>query len=512
MKKIKLLIILFVILLNVSLVLADIKITDLQYNPDEISPDGIFPCQLGSTCYTLDETNNNLRRVYQKYNFSNISEPIAHAYISVRHLNNNIENLNIQGIYNDDGVWDYITWNNKDIIVTGNNTLLFSEKASTFPLNTWQNQTYDFANLINNDNDKTFTVFYKWENESLSIANEFLLYAQIEYELDCVNNWTCNNWTLCQETQIKECNQVIDLNSCGEEYLGDYSEFGYPSCCYEDWSPQYNSCELNNTQIKYYTDDNSCNTTEYLPFDNNTEVACNFCQPDLEFIEEQCLWNGTSYFTYTSWEDNNYYSCCAITGEEDDCLFDISPYNESNTSLCVDAVEQFELQIDENVFLKPYERDDKVYATIWLNDTTQVYTCQSYVKTLDGYGIKDKRVIQINPVYEAKEKSLISLDTRTYEDREFFETNKGQATIYYTKENIVVDGRPYLFGVECVGNQTGDRVISEKVAYISYGNINEPVTLMFWINENTWVLVWLFFALIIIAIAIGFAVKHINWR
>jgi len=333
---------------------------------------------------------------------------------------------------------------------------------------------------------------------------------QAEYGLYCDKNWVCGNWSLCQETQIKECNLAVDTNNCGVNYTGDYSEFGNPSCCYEGWFPQYATCLVNNTQIKYYVDLELCGTTEYLPYDNDTYVACDYCQPDLEFIENQCIWNGTSYFTTTYWDDNNYYSCCAVTSETEDCVYDSSPYNETEVSLCVDKIEQFELQIDENVYLKPYERDDKVYATIWLNDTTQVFTCQSYVKTLDGYGVKDKRVIQINPIYEAKEKSFLTLDTRNYEDREFFTTNKGQATVYYTKENIVVDGRPYLFGVECVGNESGERLISEQVAYISYSIINEPVTLMFWINENTWAIVFTFIGLIFIVIIIGIGLKQLG--
>lgn len=511
MKKINLIILMLILLiLPLNFVIAEIEYTIDQDNPFEYSPDIVY----GGN--TIQDSSTHARRVFQKYDFSNVNETIRHAYLYVYKgaSSSNVVGVSVTGQFCGDGVWNDLTWNNMGSQVGSCSPMIYSKPTGQFITDEYQKQDYDLASLINSDSDGLITIRNKWATELLiSTTHQFYYAGYINYTLldpNCTRDWECINWSLCQETQIRECNQAFDNNDCGFEYDGDYSEFGYPSCCYEDWSPQYDTCQMNNTQIKYYTDDNTCGSAEYLPFDNGTEVACDYCQPDLEFIEEQCIWNGTSYFTYTSWEDNNYYSCCAITSEIDDCIIDTTPYNETNISLCVDAIEQFELQMDENVYLKPYRRDDKVYATIWLNSTNETFTCQSYIKTLDGYGIKDKRVIQINPIYEAKEKSFLSLDTRNYEDREFFTTNKGQATIYYTKENIVVDGRPYLFGVECVGNQSGERLISEKVAYISYSIVNEPVTLMFWINKNIWAIIFTFIASMFIVIALALGLKHLG--
>jgi len=373
---------------------------------------------------------------------------------------------------------------------------------------------------VNKTFDKTFKSSLNYEVFNFSLT--YFPNGQIEMYMDCTDtfwsntspiylmtfdvcfpNWECGNWSLCQPTSIRECNLVSDTNNCSQPYTGDYSEFGTPSCCYEDWSPQYGICDINNTQEKYYTDSNSCGTTEGLPFDNGTMVVCNVCDPSIEFVEEQCIYNGTSYYTTTYYRDNNYYSCCVITGDDDDCIVDTTPYNITNQSLCVDALDDFELQIDENVFLSSYLRDDKVFATIWMNDTTQVYTCQSYVKTLDGYGIKDKRVIQINPIYQPKKESFLTLDSREYEDRDFFVTSKGQAVVYYTDENIIVDGRPYLFGVECVGNLTGTKLTSERVAYIRYAFVNEPITRTFWIKENMSAIVYTILVLLVLFILLG---------
>ncbi len=333
----------------------------------------------------------------------------------------------------------------------------------------------------------------------------------IYFEIDRTCTYDCSNWSICDISRTKSCNQATNTNACGISYSGDFSEFGYPICCYETWQPQYDICLYNNTQLKYYTEQYSCNTTYYLPIDNGTYTACDYCQPDLNLIENVCLWNGTTYNTDIYYEDDNYYSCCVITNLTSDCLLDnTAPYNEINNTLCVDKIEQFDLEIDENVFMTPFMKDN-VYATIWLNNTDDIFYCQSYVKTLDKFGIKDKRVIQINPIFEEKTESLISLNSNTYEDREFFITNNGQATVYYTKENIIFDGRPYLFGVECVSNSTGEKLISEKVAYIEYTILNSPTTRFFWAVDNSWQILFTIIFAFMLVLILAFAVYQIKW-
>lgn len=85
------------------------------------------------------------------------------------------------------------------------------------------------------DNTNEFLLGYMdeiaiWDDRRLSqeeitgIANgDFFLYP------DCEVNWSCSSYGSCVNEQ-RECTAVTDLNSCGEEYTGDYSEFLDTSC------------------------------------------------------------------------------------------------------------------------------------------------------------------------------------------------------------------------------------------------------------------------------------------
>lgn len=46
----------------------------------------------------------------------------------------------------------------------------------------------------------------------------------------CTPNWTCNGYTECNISDLQSCNSTIDNNSCGESYIGDYSEFSPQAC------------------------------------------------------------------------------------------------------------------------------------------------------------------------------------------------------------------------------------------------------------------------------------------
>jgi hypothetical protein len=98
---------------------------------------------------------------------------------------------------------------------------------------------------------------------------------------------------------------------------------------------------------------------------------------------------------------------------------------------------------------------DRITGKIWLNDTNSTYTCLSYIKTTNG------SVVQTNPSYSKSTESTIALTQKEIEDREFFVTQQGIANVYWTNNNLVIDGRQYVFGVECSGN--GQHLISEKL-------------------------------------------------
>jgi len=88
-----------------------------------------------------------------------------------------------------------------------------------------------------------------------------------------------------------------------------------PPVCTESWESQYTACDVTDLQTKYYTDTNLCGTFINLPIDNATTSACNYCTLSSSVHSTGCVGNiTTTYYT-----NDNYESCCALTGFSADC-------------------------------------------------------------------------------------------------------------------------------------------------------------------------------------------------
>jgi len=58
---------------------------------------------------------------------------------------------------------------------------------------------------------------------------------------DCSPDWSCNGYDSCMTNDTQNCNSVVDNNTCGFSYSGDYSEFTSQSCSYTiPSSPSFN--------------------------------------------------------------------------------------------------------------------------------------------------------------------------------------------------------------------------------------------------------------------------------
>jgi hypothetical protein len=289
------------------------------------------------------------------------------------------------------------------------------------------------------------------------------------------------------------------MNTTQRMYMG-FSDgaFGYyddslTGGCVENWLVYNGSCQTNDTYVKYYLDNNSCGFYYYLPPDNGTIVPCNYCTEDIvkSYTSYCYLFNGSGLRSYV-WLDNNYYSCCAITGIISDCSILYSPYNESAFEGCTILSSDFELELDHNLYFG--FGNDKVFGKAWLNSSANI-SCISYVKT------NESEIIQTNPTYSRKTDSAIL--PRDYEDREFFHAENGLLNVYWTKDNLVIDGREYIFGVQCADGTS--RLTSEHTATVEYESVNSPTTRFIWFNKNMYPIILgglILIILIIVALAI----------
>jgi hypothetical protein len=273
--------------------------------------------------------------------------------------------------------------------------------------------------------------------------------------------------------------------------------------CQPDWIAQYGACQANNSMLKYYTDNNSCDSPLDIPTDNNTYVDCGYCQQDITIqYTSSCYHNDSETdIINVSYIDNNYYACCAITGLYEDCWINFTPYNETFFERCYLTQNNFIVKYDENADFGL--GNDKIFWAINLNDSNNAYKCTSYVITEEG------RLIQTNPVYTKQSDTLIKFRDTNYEDREFFNIENGIGNVYFTKENLIFDGRDYVFGAQCAGNN--QTLKSERWVKVGYENLNAPVTRSVWSVTQMGVIILIIIGgmaiLFIIAVIINFYKK-----
>jgi hypothetical protein len=103
----------------------------------------------------------------------------------------------------------------------------------------------------------------------------------------CTPNWSCDLWGDCSTNDTRTCYEAIDNNSCGDNYTGNYSEFGTQACDY--CTPSWHCTKLQNicppSHIKFcitVADSNNCYPQTGLPsdeFDGNYtpyEAVCGY--------------------------------------------------------------------------------------------------------------------------------------------------------------------------------------------------------------------------------------------
>lgn len=138
--------------------------------------------------------------------------------------------------------------------------------------------------------------------------------------LFCSPDWSCTGYGSCLNNDTQDCNAVTDLNTCGDTYLGDYSEFTPQVCdyCTPTWNCDgYASCLITDTQLcDAVTDNNTCYEETGLSSDNYSgnysefsPNVCDYCTPTWSCAAYGGCSNSTQ--NCTSAQDAN--GCYAIT-------------------------------------------------------------------------------------------------------------------------------------------------------------------------------------------------------
>lgn len=159
------------------------------------------------------------------------------------------------------------------------------ENNISFIIGSWQNITCLITNYMNESQE---IIMYD-ANDCGNVTNSTSYnYRSNTTSCDfCTPDWSCNGYDSCMVNDTQNCNAVEDLNTCGDVYGGDYSEF--------------------------------------------TPAGCNYCTLNSSVHVTGCVINlNTTYYT-----NNNYGSCCALTGISADCDL---PANVTTSCLVVPPI------------------------------------------------------------------------------------------------------------------------------------------------------------------------------
>ena len=263
--------------------------------------------------------------------------------------------------------------------------------------------------------------------------------------------------------------------------------------CLPEWVVEDINCSLNNTYFKVYVDVNNCSTSLLLPIDNGTDSYCNYCEADLSepnYIPVECPTNQTQFRWYT---DDNYDSCCVVTGLLSDCPTDFPPYDNATVS-CNFLDNEIELIADAEPYLT-----DKIDIYAQINSSLNVTKCFTYVESENG-------LLQNNPVKEEYSESLMF--AKEVETREYFQPVKGRLNAYYTPENLV-PAKEFILGVSCTLSD-GNIISGEKYVTPKYVGLEKVTARAVWSVQESPTLVPVIVGIIFTIIILAFLIKIIR--
>ena len=258
--------------------------------------------------------------------------------------------------YFHDGAGDIYTISNEVTLYTCDNDDNFFSDGDIVGLympNSFEVEYYSNGVLVCNYTSETPLIDSSDIFLFLGSRTDLVILDDVKFEYNdlplCIPDWVCDGYDNCMTNNTQNCNSVVDNNSCGELYAGDYSEFNPQMCdfCIPNWlCDGYGSCMINNTQnCNAVADDNGCfaitglvNDTYSGDYSEFTPAECNYCT-----ISESPTIICENSFYKTYYTNNNFASCCNVTGIPADCTLTanttgVSCYVPAHTSADVPAV------------------------------------------------------------------------------------------------------------------------------------------------------------------------------
>lgn len=298
-------------------------------------------------------------------------------------------------------------------------------------------------------------------------------------------------------------NYTYDWNNVyAEDLFGQYSNYD-PNltinyyCCIEDWQPNPIYCQTNDTYLLTYYDTNACGTVDDLPVNNGTYQYCNYCSEDLSMMLGTCQANSTQT---VDWIDNNYFTCCYVTGLPSDCSIFTYPFNETTYQSCVFAENQLgniTCQNEPNFNIR-----EKEYCLAWIPNQylNESFKCISYVVELSSL-----EILQTNPEYRERAGTFLDLTRQDPETREYFTPANSIVNFYYTGKNLNPEN-DYMLTIECSSLQR--TLKSQKLFQMAYEDYQFVFFRTRWLMANAGYIIGGLFLLFIIIFVLWWFFKQ----
>jgi len=228
----------------------------------------------------------------------------------------------------------WYNWNGTNYTYTVPLNIIFAEGSNT--LTAWANATTGEVNTtavtfttdtnppaaitsLANQSQGTSWIYWNWTNP-VSDFSQAIVYLNGTWKTNTSNNYY-NATGLAENTAY-----MLTINT--KDTVGNVNTTNVNSTaktlssCTENWIAQYGSCLINDTKLKYYTDQNNCGTTINLPPDNGTYIECNYCSHNVMNSSWSSWHNITECLpgNYHTQErnltqyDSNYSACYLVTG------------------------------------------------------------------------------------------------------------------------------------------------------------------------------------------------------
>jgi len=316
--------------------------------------------------------------------------------------------------------------------------------------------TIDGTNQTATQNDPTW-YYNKTFNDTINVNETLTLTDVYAYDIFNQTNHSIFNITIQHICQIYNCT--------------------------ENWIATYGSCQINDSRLKTYYDNNSCGTTNDLPVDNGTSVYCNYCSENLIQTIGECQPNSTQNITYT---DTNQSTCCNITGLATDCSINTHPYNTTTYQNCTYLTTNFTCYYDPEPYLK------KKMNVICEMPDNKTYCC------LVNLYKNNNELLSTHPEYKDASQNLLNLKTEE-ETRICFTPQQRLLNAYYTPKSIRTD-TTFVMEILCTTAE-GDEIKAQHFITPTYERADWVTHRLIWMRENAvYLIIGLFILLIIVGI------------